>query len=191
MADNQDFSGDRRAVALFIRDVWQHWLRAHRRRPTGEELIVASYASAMSLVNAEVGNSFKYLGAPAHIRSALQEVSSGAVRFSRKLTDTATNALVYLDLAGDSPTVRSAESAAKDRRILAIAAAAYHRSGSISHSEIGRKIGLSHTSTRDRTRRPRRPDDGAVTRRCALDMESEGPSDRRHDGSDRQGLARL
>ena len=190
MADNQDFSGDRRAVALFIRDVWQHWLRAHRRRPTGEELIVASYASAMSLVNAEVGNSFKYLGAPTHIRSALQEVSSGAVRFSRKLTDTAANALLYLDLAGDLPTVRSAESAAKDRRILAIAAAAYHRSGAISHSEIGRKIGLNYTSTRDRL--------VARAARTMARLHADAPSiwnskghPRRHDGSDRQGLARL
>lgn len=145
MADN-----DIRAVALFMRDVWHAEFKRRRSRPTHDELVIAAYATSMALVNAEVGDAFKYLGAPRHVRSALQEFSGGAARFSRRLSDTALQVVEYLDRSGDNATARTAQSIELDRRVIALAARDYHRTGTVSDSDLGRALGVSHTSIRDR-----------------------------------------
>lgn len=140
---------ERREVALFIAAIWRAERERRRRQPTAEHVVAVAYATAMALVDAEVGNHFLYLGAPRPVRAALLVVSANAATVSRRLSDVAANVVAYLDQTGDSPTAKP-ESIAIDRRIVALAARDYHRNGTINDSEIGRKIGLSHTSVRDR-----------------------------------------
>lgn len=140
-----------RAVALFVRSIWVSLFERNQRRPTPAETVVASYAAASSLIDAEVGNVFRYLGCPSpNVRGALRDISSGAVRYSRQLTDSAGLVLAYFDQAGDSQKARTEESIRVDRQVLACAARDFRITDAVSDSAIGREIGLSQVQVRDR-----------------------------------------
>ena len=139
----------RRSVALFVRDVWRDWLKKHLRQPSAVELVVASYATSLALIDAEIGNSFRYRGAPGHMRGALREISAGAAHYSRQLTDVADNVIAYLVAASDSPVAKP-ESVATDRRILAVAARDFHRHFEFSERSLAREIGLSRPVIHER-----------------------------------------
>jgi hypothetical protein len=138
----------RRDVALFLLDVWKAERQNLRRKPTADELIVAAHSAAIAVVGAEVGNPWRYLGAPGRPRSALADIASGVTRVSAQLGDRASLVLDYLRAAGDRPNAKPASIDA-DRRVME-ELARHHFAGGVSDSAIGRKIGLSHTQVRDR-----------------------------------------
>lgn len=140
---------ERRDVALFVRDVWRHERKRRRCRPAPHETLIAAYAAADAIVAAEVGNTFRYLGAPHGPRSCLSTLTSAVTKMSARLGDQAALVLEYLDAAGDRPGAKP-ESVEIDRRIIRTMARDYHRTYHFNDSAVGKQLGLSHTSIRDR-----------------------------------------
>jgi hypothetical protein len=138
----------RRDVALFLADVWKAERLKLRRKPTADDLIVAAHAASIAIIGAEVGNPWRYLGAPGRPRSALADMASGVTRISARLGDRASLVLDYLRAAGDRHNAKPASIDA-DRRVME-ELARHHFAGGVSDTAIGHKIGLSHTQVRDR-----------------------------------------
>jgi hypothetical protein len=138
-----------RAVAVMLAELWGYQRQQRKRRPTPVESLVGAYATTVALVDSEVGNNFRYLGAPGAIRSALRELTAEPERASRQVGDTALKVIDFLHQAGDSLTAKP-ESVALDRRVLSVAARHFHRHGEINERAIGRTLGVSHTTARDR-----------------------------------------
>jgi hypothetical protein len=147
---------DRLSAARFVADVWHNERKCRRRRPAPHEVVIASYAAATEILDAFVGsNQFRYLGAPREARTCLYALTGGGTKVPSRLADQAEVTLKYLDQAGDLLTAR-AESKDADRRIMQAMASTYFRRRAgrtirdVNDSEIGRSVGLSHTSVRDR-----------------------------------------
>jgi hypothetical protein len=140
---------DARKVALFCKEVYDHMRKRDRRRPTALQTVVATYAAAIGLIDAEA----RYVGAPSSLRSSMQVLDAmrgPAVRFCENLKDTAYAVIAFIDAAGDSPaTAKSAESVELDRRILAVAAELW-RHDTFSERAIARSVGLHKSSVNDR-----------------------------------------
>lgn len=139
----------RRDVALFVRDVARRFRADRLRYPTKTETVISAYAVALELVNDEIGNELRYLGAPSPVRSALREVSAPAARSCFHLADVAQNVIDFLGEAGNSST-RDAESVAMDHRILALAAKDFRRAGEISERQLARDVDLHRTCIHDK-----------------------------------------
>jgi hypothetical protein len=144
-----EMADDVRAVVGMLAELWRLERQQRKRRPTPVEFIVGAYATAVAMVDSEVGNCFQYLGAPGPIRSALRELSAEQERASRQVSDTALKVIEFLDEAGDSLTAKPA-SIALDRRVLSVAARHFHRHGEINERAIARAISVSHTTVNDR-----------------------------------------
>jgi hypothetical protein len=140
---------ERRDAARFIADVWQHQRRRLRRRPQPHETVIAAYAAGREILDAFVGDKLRFLGAPRDACCALGDFAAATRSRPSALADQAEAALRYLEEAGDATNAKAA-SIAVDRRIIETMAATYHRDREINDSDVGRMIGLSHTSVRDR-----------------------------------------
>jgi hypothetical protein len=72
-----------------------------------------------------------------------------ATQCRQALADTAEAVLTYLDEAGDLASAKP-RSKEIDKKIVRELAADYFHSQQINDSAVGRRVGLSHTSVRDR-----------------------------------------
>jgi hypothetical protein len=140
---------ERRDAARFAADVWRHEYKRRRRRPQPHEVVVSAYAAAREILDTYVGDRVLFLGGPRALRGALAVITSGGAKVSAPLADRAEAAIKYLEQAGDNPTAKPA-SIVVDRRMVELMAQTYHRDREVNDCDVGRKLGLSHTSVRDR-----------------------------------------
>lgn len=139
-----DIEARDRVVAAFVAEIWMaEYKRAGRIHPTLTQAIVAAYQQAQDFVDAYVGNRMGYLGAPRAARNRLYARYGADIRPSAKLADQAEAALAYLKSVGDNPRSKPA-SIEVDRRVFE------HVLQGLGDSEIGRKLGLSHTQVGER-----------------------------------------
>jgi hypothetical protein len=139
---------------LFVRDIWRHYSRVwRRRRLLPYELAIVAYGEAKEIVDAYVGNTLRFLGAPSpRPKCALAEIRGGA-RPSAALADQAAAAVEYLDKAGDDPTRRELQ-VKKSRRAMNALASVWLESASINDLAAERWLAkhgekLSHTQIRE------------------------------------------
>ena len=135
-----------RAAARFISAIWKHAYRADRRHPPLDRVLASAEVNAKAILNAHVGNRFRFLNAPQRARCRFwQDLSAnGGSRPSRQLADEAHAALAYLHYNnGDNPKANP-RSVATDRLVWEMFV-----EGSTDRA-IGRQLDMTHTSVRDR-----------------------------------------
>ena len=133
-------SVNQRHVAAFLKAVYDDERKALRRKPKPEEWIIAAMAIARIKSDAGVSGA-----APSRLRRG-ERLSFD---FSGHEIEVADEALLYLRQVGDRGE-QFAESDAVDRYILGQLANAWISDERPNETAIGRKIGLKHTSVRDR-----------------------------------------
>jgi hypothetical protein len=142
---------ERRAVARFVIGVWRNEWKRRRRRPVPHETIIAAYCEARHTVDRFVGNRFNFLGGPRSARCNLGQMVGGSSgeTVPAAEADVAELVIRYFNEGGDLASAKP-QSTIVDRRIMELMAAAWHRDHEVNDSDVGRTIGLSHTSVRDR-----------------------------------------
>ena len=136
-------AAERRDAARFMRDIWRYEHKARRRRPHASETVISAYATAREILDAWVGNPFKFLGAPRVARGCLSDLTGGGSKVPAQLADAAEAILRYLDQAGDLATAKP-ESVAVDRRVIETLAADYFTPGiSTSQQSPARSVYLT------------------------------------------------